>query len=193
MGSNALRITDLVWTFLKPVIRPGDTVMDATAGNGNDTVGLAECVGETGKVLAFDIQKIAIEKTEALLLKNGLSRQVELILDDHGNFEKYFKNAGLSSFKAVMINLGYLPGGSRDLVTKTETSLRLLGKCLQYLEDDGMITVCLYPGHPEGEKETATLLAWAKKLDSPFIAHHFKTLNRHQPPSLLIIQKMRVS
>ena len=193
MGSNALRITDLVWTFLKPVIRPGDTVMDATAGNGNDTLGLAECVGEQGKVFSFDIQKIAIEKTGDLLLKNGLSRQVELILDDHSHFEKYLKKAGFSSIKAVVINLGYLPGGSRDLVTKTETSLKLLEKCLQYLEDDGMITVCLYPGHPEGQKEALALLAWAEGLNSPFIAHHFRTLNRNQPPSLLIIQKMRVS
>ena len=55
------RPTDLAHTILREAIRPGDTVIDATAGNGHDTVFLAEIVGSNGRVLAFDIQASAIE------------------------------------------------------------------------------------------------------------------------------------
>ncbi|MDK2904726.1 MAG: hypothetical protein PWR12_802 [Eubacteriaceae bacterium] len=193
MSSNSLRITDLVWTFLKPVINEGDTVMDATAGNGHDTLKLAQSVGAKGQVFAFDIQETAISNTKRLLDENGLLDRVKLFQDDHACFDIYLKAAAVTSLKAVVINLGYLPGGSRQLVTKTENSCKLVEKCLVYLEDQGLITVCLYPGHPEGEMEAKALLDWAGQLQKPFIAHHFKTLNRNKPPSLLMIQKMRVS
>lgn len=193
MSSNSLRITDLVWTFLKPVINEGDIVMDATAGNGYDTLKLAQSVGSNGCVFALDLQETAVSNTRALLDEKGLLDRVRLFQDDHTRFDIYLKEAAVDSLKAIVINLGYLPGGSRQLVTKTESSQQLLEKCLLYLADEGLITVCLYPGHPEGEKEAIALLEWANQLKKPFIAHHFKTLNRNQPPSLLIIQKMRVT
>lgn len=37
-------------------LKPGDTAVDATMGNGNDTVLLAQLVGESGKVLAASLQ-----------------------------------------------------------------------------------------------------------------------------------------
>ncbi|MGE4508447.1 MAG: class I SAM-dependent methyltransferase [Eubacteriaceae bacterium] len=193
MSSNSLRVTDLVWTFLEPLIKDGDTVLDATAGNGHDTLRLAQSVGNNGCVFAFDLQETAINNTRMLLDENGLFDRVKLFQDDHTRFDVYLQEAAVKSLKAIVINLGYLPGGCRQLVTKTESSRKLLEKCLLYLEDQGMITVCLYPGHPEGEKEAKALLEWAGQLKKPFIAHHFKTLNRNLPPSLLIIQKMRLS
>ena len=41
---------------LRQVVQPGDTVVDATLGNGHDTLMLCELVGETGRVIGFDIQ-----------------------------------------------------------------------------------------------------------------------------------------
>ncbi|WKY47255.1 class I SAM-dependent methyltransferase [Eubacteriaceae bacterium ES3] len=192
MVNNSLRITDLVWRFLEPVICTGDKVLDATAGNGNDTLGLARAVGETGKVFAFDIQKSAIDKTQLLLEQNELRHRVRLIQAEHSNFDKYLEDDGVNSIKAVTINLGYLPGGTQEVVTKTETTMVLLNKCLCFLEAGGLMTVCLYPGHPEGQKETATVLDWARNLEKPFVSHHFQTLNRNHPPTLLIVQKMGV-
>lgn len=43
---------------LRKVVRPGDYVIDATCGNGHDTLLLAELVGINGHVLGFDIQQI---------------------------------------------------------------------------------------------------------------------------------------
>ena len=41
-------IQGLLRTFLQQVILPGNSVLDATAGQGRDTLFLAECVGPTG-------------------------------------------------------------------------------------------------------------------------------------------------
>ncbi len=62
----------------------GDTVVDATAGNGNDTLYLANLVGATGRVYSFDIQAQAIENTAALLAKHD---NVTLIHDGHQNVD----------------------------------------------------------------------------------------------------------
>ena len=47
------RPTALAHREIEAVVRKGDLVIDATAGNGHDTVFLANLVGETGEVIAF--------------------------------------------------------------------------------------------------------------------------------------------
>ncbi|EUJ17052.1 S-adenosylmethionine (SAM)-dependent methyltransferase [Listeria aquatica FSL S10-1188] len=64
--------------LLRKVIFPGDVVIDATCGNGHDTLFLAQLVGPNGKVYAYDIQQTAIEKTEARLDEASCKNQVLL-------------------------------------------------------------------------------------------------------------------
>ena len=71
MKNRPLRVTDLAWDFLRAVIAPGDIAVDATAGTGQDTVFLCQCVGETGRVFAFDIQTAALQQTTDNLEKSG--------------------------------------------------------------------------------------------------------------------------
>ena len=47
---------------LERAVRPGDTVVDATMGNGHDTLMLCEAVGPAGRVYAFDIQQDAVRR-----------------------------------------------------------------------------------------------------------------------------------
>ena len=58
---------------LARAVRPGDAVIDATMGNGHDTLFLSEMVGKTGKVYAFDIQPEALASTERLLEDYGIA------------------------------------------------------------------------------------------------------------------------
>src|SRR5699024_6431733 len=74
---------------MKDYIEKGDTVLDCTVGNGQDTLLLAQLVGEGGKVYGFDIQKDAIMNTRRLLLKNKLNTNVELFLDSHEYIDNY--------------------------------------------------------------------------------------------------------
>ena len=60
------RITDISHLLLSKHIKVGDIVIDATCGNGYDTLFLANQVGNTGIVHAYDIQEQAIINTKNL-------------------------------------------------------------------------------------------------------------------------------
>ena len=49
--------------YLQQWLRPGDRAVDATCGNGRDTLLLARLVGEEGRVWALDIQAEALART----------------------------------------------------------------------------------------------------------------------------------
>lgn len=52
-GARMTSIAHATWSHF---VREGQTVVDATCGNGHDTKWLAETVGPTGRLFAFDIQ-----------------------------------------------------------------------------------------------------------------------------------------
>lgn len=115
MLNSIVRATSFVHHVLKGKINKNDVVIDATMGNGNDTVFLAELVGPGGSVFAFDIQQIAVDRTLKKLVDNGLDdHNIRLINDGHENIESYSTGA----IDAAMFNLGYLPQGDRSIITK---------------------------------------------------------------------------
>jgi len=191
--NKSLRVTALAAELLRAVVKPGDTVVDATAGSGQDTLFLANCTGETGRVFAFDIQQAALEQTAVLLKNQGLTAEVRLLHQSHEQLAEVLAAVGVfdQSVKAIMFNLGYLPGGDQKIITTPAATLKALAGALQLLAPGGMITVCLYPGHPGGQPETDAVLNWCETLEWPFVAHHFRTLNRKLPPTLVIIQRTR--
>lgn len=193
MVSNPLRVTSLAGEFIKSVVEPGDIVVDATAGTGQDTLLLAECTGSTGYVYAFDVQEEALEKIRKKLETKGIESLVSLIHQGHQNMKEVLELKGVknNTVKAIVFNLGYLPGGDHSVVTSSATTLKALEGSLKLLAPQGMITVCLYPGHFEGQQEAEDVLSWCEALEKPFVAHHFRTLNRKLPPTLVIIQRMR--
>ena len=83
-------------TLAEEIILPGDVVVDATVGNGHDTVFLAQLVGETGKVIGFDIQEQAIKNTTERLEKEKLIDRVELIHASHHLLSSYCETLMIS-------------------------------------------------------------------------------------------------
>ena len=57
------QITQWCAHFISEHVKEGDLCIDATMGNGNDTLLLSRLCGEKGHVLAFDIQEIALANT----------------------------------------------------------------------------------------------------------------------------------
>ena len=55
--------------------------------------------------------------------------------------------------KAIVFNLGWLPGGDHRITTLTETTLPAIQQALALLMPMGVLVICVYPGHPEGERE----------------------------------------
>lgn len=145
---------------LSRVICEGDSVVDATMGNGHDTVMLAKLAGETGHVYAFDVQKQAVEKTREHLEAEGLLDRVTLHCTGHENMADYVPNG----VRAVAFNLGWLPGGDKTVTTHWDTTFRALDAALKLLLPMGVCTVCAYPGHEAGEEERLALTEYLAKL-----------------------------
>ncbi|KAB3524961.1 tRNA (mnm(5)s(2)U34)-methyltransferase [Alkaliphilus serpentinus] len=182
------RITKLVHTLLSHKLKKGDTVVDATMGNGHDTIFLAEAVGAAGKVYAFDLQEVALVNTELSLKKKGIyNENIFLIKDSHSNIDKYLKEP----ISCGMFNLGYMPGGDHSVVTKGETTITALRKTLELLKPNGILSVILYYGHEGGEDEKATVLSYLSSLDiSQFTVLQWSYMNSDKcPPIILLIEK----
>lgn len=150
----------LIHLLARQFVHPGDHVVDATCGNGKDTLVLAELVGADGHVSAFDIQQPALERTAARLAEAGLSNRVSLFATGHERIAELV-SAPLS---AVVFNLGWLPGGDRAVITRPETTRTALEASLGLLAPDGVILLTCYPGHHGGDDESGHLLQWAAAL-----------------------------
>ena len=60
-------LIELAHKVISERVKAGDTVVDATIGNGHDTLFLAKCVGMKGRVIGFDVQDVDGNDIEALL------------------------------------------------------------------------------------------------------------------------------
>ena len=151
------RPTRLAWTLLRGAVRDGDLAIDATAGNGHDTVFLAGCVGENGRVLAFDVQAAAIRSASDRVAEAGLSSRVEFLQASHASMAEH---APRGSAAVVMFNLGYLPGEDHQLTTESTETLAALDAAALVLKPGGIISVVCYPGHDAGAGESSAVEAW---------------------------------
>ena len=146
---------------ISQAVREGDTVVDATMGNGHDTEMLARLVGEKGHVYAFDIQHQAVENTRARLTEQGLIGRVTLIEDSHANLARYVTE----SPQVIMFNLGWLPGGDKQVTTLLSSTLTAVQTALSLLPVNGVLCMCVYPGHDEGMRELKALTQYFTELD----------------------------
>ena len=157
-------LLDMGKYFLSLLIKPSSLVMDLTAGNGHDTLFLAQLAGKEGRVFSFDIQDQAISNTRKLLNTYKDIAPVELFLAGHEYFDVLLPQNIKGSISAAVFNLGYLPGGDKKIVTHAPTTLLALNKLTEWLHPDGGIVVHIYMGHPEGALEGESVIAWAKGL-----------------------------
>ncbi|WP_413627420.1 class I SAM-dependent methyltransferase [Fructilactobacillus vespulae] len=174
-------------TLLKQTINPGDTVIDATAGKGNDTLFLANLVGNHGHVYSFDIQKQATDMTSALINKNGCTNQTTVITDGHENVDQYVAD----EINGAIFNLGYLPTGNHEIITQPQTTISAVQKILNRLAKNGIIILVVYYGHPGGTTEKDQLTKFVENLDQhQFQVLKYQFINQiNEPPILIAIQK----
>lgn len=177
-------------SILETVIQPGDTSVDATMGNGLDTLFLAKLVGKQGKVLAYDIQEKALRKTEERLQKEGYFEQVRFFLKGHQDIEEDLRSLP-APISAAMFNLGYLPGGNKDIVTTPQSTIKALLGIRPYLKAGGLITLVIYSGHEQGKTEREALLTEVSSWDqTEYQVLQYQFINqKNDPPLLVAIQK----
>ena len=178
------RPIELSHDFLSQVLDKNSIAIDATMGNGNDTVFLFHLAK---KVYAFDVQEQALiktrEKLEQLNIKN-----VQLILDGHQTINKYVTEP----IRAAIFNLGYLPSADKSVITQPATTLTAIKKILERLEIGGRLAITVYYGHEGGDKEKDAVLNFVKELDQQhFTVMLYQPLNQiNTPPFLVMIEKL---
>ncbi len=155
----------------------GSLAIDATAGNGHDSLFLAKLVGPTGTVWAFDIQPEALCRTAARLEEQQISVELRLkpvrpapttdachrviaIEADHAEMALNLPSEIRGRVAAIMFNLGYLPGADKECITTTSTTLAALNTAIEFLAPGGVLTVVVYPGHPGGREEAEAVRSW---------------------------------
>lgn len=183
--------TDLSHLIWKKHLKKGLIAVDATCGNGHDSLFIAKEILEEGHgaLYCIDIQKTAIENTKELLVKNLPSSsyaRVKFHQQSHVNFPSEIFSCDL-----IVYNLGYLPAGSnKELTTMVESTIESIKKGCDLLSDGGLISIMCYPGHPEGLREQIALINHLNTLDSNiYLVSHLETINRVKAPSLILIQK----
>lgn len=153
-----------VHTALAAILREGDVVIDATVGNGHDTLFLALAVGESGTVYGFDIQQQALDIAYARLEEARLERRASFYQAGHEAMAVVLPQSLAGRLKAVVFNLGYLPGGDKVRTTAPLTTLAALEQAREWLAPGGVISVLAYTGHPGGREEAETVKDWAHTL-----------------------------
>lgn len=193
MIHNAIRtvkklvdLLDLQKKFILSHLREGDLAVDFTMGNGHDTEFLSKTVGENGRVVAFDIQQLALDNTAKRLRESGCPENYRLILASHDRAPEFVTEP----IKVGMFNLGYMPGsGNKALTTMRKTTLPAVANAVGMLGSDAILLVAVYPGHAEGEAEGRELEAYFSTLSRyKYCVGQFRMLNSPTSPYFMICE-----
>lgn len=163
MSEYPLNALGLSHQFMAAHIRPGDTCIDATAGRGRDTLFLCRLVGDTGRVIALDIQADAVAQTAALLAAEGCAHRAAVVQDCHSRMGQY---AAPETVAGIMFNFGWLPGGDHTTFSHGDTSIAAIAAGLELLRPGGVMTLCIYHGRENGTAERDAILAWLPTVDN---------------------------
>ncbi|WP_040979067.1 class I SAM-dependent methyltransferase [Oceanobacillus jeddahense] len=186
-----LNVLTCAHELLKESLEEGDVAIDATCGNGNDTLLLSRTVGPSGKVYGFDIQEQAIQKTKEKLQEHNC-QNVSLIQDSHESLLNYIEE---DFFDGAIFNLGYLPKSDKSIVTKAPSTLAAIEAVLERLKPNGLVILVIYYGHPGGEEEKDAVLSYTSQLDQKaYQVLQYKFINQqNQSPFLIAIEKKKRS
>lgn len=173
-------VLEFAHTLLQESVNSTDTAVDFTAGNGYDTLFLCSLAQD---VYSFDIQEAAVKITKEKVAQYPNCR---VILDSHANFLRY-----VTSFKAGIFNLGYLPKGNKSIHTDAQTVVSTMKAALQVVEVQGVLVVVIYPGYPEGEKESEVISGFSQTLDQKlYDVIRYEFINQiNDPPYLIAIRR----
>lgn len=187
-ATNRIPITQWCHEILKLYLPEQGIYVDATMGNGHDTLFLCRLARRQGYVYAFDIQQTALEHTEKLLREHDIESGFSLILDSHVNMGKYLEP---ETADGIVFNCGYLPGSDHSLATRPKTTVAAIEAGLSLLKTGGVMSLCLYSGGDTGFEEKETVLNCLKKLDSrryTVIVQEYYNRGNHPPAPVFIFK-----
>ena len=186
-----MQLTNIAKTWLNEHIKVGDSVIDATLGNGFDALFLAQAIGKTGTLYGFDVQQEAINSTTQLLRHE--SCQKVFLRQGHEHMVAHIPQEKHGHIQAVMFNLGWLPRSDKSIITHADTTILALEQSLALLAPKGRLSVMVYPGHQGGDDEAKQVMSWLEQTCISCEALIYNAIilpNRPTAPILLQIAKL---
>ena len=156
-----LTAVKLVQDFLAARLADPRLCIDATCGNGHDTLFLCSVAGENGRVIGLDIQPQAAANTNALLAANGMAAIGRAECCDHRELLRF---APPGSADCVMFNFGWLPGAAHDVHSTADSTLPALQAGLDALKPGGVLAAVLYSGKVIGNAEKKAAAEFFRSL-----------------------------
>ena len=179
-------VNDIAHMYFEKIVNDGDTIVDATCGNGHDTLFLAK-LNRTGKIYAFDIQEKAVENTKAVLEENGIEN-VTVIKDSHANMGEYVAE----KINLAVFNLGYLPGADKSVTTTADSTVCAVKYAMENLSENGYVSICAYLGHEGAGEEFDALSEYLSSLKNrEYNVSLTKHINRRSDsPVYILVEKL---
>lgn len=163
--------------IVNKTLKEKDIVIDATVGNGLDTLKLANIV-KNGFVFGFDIQDKAIKNTDKLLKLNKI-KNYKLFNISHEYMYETLKNYK-SKISLIVFNLGYLPKGNKEIKTNKKSTIKAIDDSLKLLNKKGIILIVSYP-HKEGKEESL-------EIEKKYICKTYRNTDNLDAPYLIEIK-----
>ena len=181
-----MALTHTAHQLIRDVFPTLDYAIDATCGNGHDTLFLAKLCTKAGKVLSFDIQQQAIDSAKKQIEENGLTEKVTFLCSSHESMQKHISQKP----QVIMFNLGYLPNADKNITTQASSTINALNNACEILAPNGLLSILCYPGHAEGRIETEEVKKWINNLcEKQFITRNYQsTVPTEISPILFMIQ-----
>jgi len=148
--------------WLLPSLHGGALVIDATVGNGHDTLFLYQNTKPRGTLLAFDIQLAALEEAQKKFPTN--ETRIHWLNRSHDSVGQVLSEKMIETVDAAIFNLGYLPGSDHRITTQPSSTLSCLGQILPKIKVGGRISLVTYRGHPGGPEEDMALFEFLSNL-----------------------------
>ena len=192
LGTKGARLTSVAHQIWNLVLEPGDVVCDATCGNGNDSIFLAQAVGSQGRLVCIDVQQEAVCATRENVEKAIAPEDLPVIEYITGSHEHVTEYLGSNVAKLVCFNLGYLPGSpDKSVVTTVDSTISALEGSLESVCFGGLISILCYTGHPGGQEEYESVKNFVEQLCSTYWkVSQIQLLNSPSAPIMILIWKL---
>ncbi|WP_020563333.1 class I SAM-dependent methyltransferase [Methylosarcina fibrata] len=186
-----ISLVDSAHDRIRPRLHEGDVAVDATVGNGFDTLFLLRQIAPSGKVFGFDVQQAALDSAAAKADRAGWRDCLILLRESHAGMEEKISAEFHGRIRACMFNLGYLPGSDKRIITAAETTLPALNAAARLLAPGGILTVLAYPGHPGGAEEARQVEAWCGAVNPAQFSSTaiFSDEHKASAPRLFVVRK----
>lgn len=184
--ANVHQIVDLI---IDTYLKKGWTCVDATLGNGKDSLKLYKALDGECKIYSFDIQDQAIVNSKKLFAENEISEdKIKVICDSHENIDTYIHEP----VDFFIMNLGYLPGGNKDITTNYKSVKIFLDKITLIMQEKSFGLIIFYPGHEAGMEEYIKISKYLSALDqNKFNVSKIEQINqKNQPPLVVMVERL---